>query len=218
MSKLKILCFSLSADGYGAGPNQSLENPLGMGGMALHEWVFPTQSFQKMHGGNKQEGTMGIDNDFAVKGFENIGAWILGRNMFGPIRGEWKDEEWKGWWGDNPPYHCDVFVLTNHARSPIVMEGGTTFHFITEGIEVALQKAKIAANGKDVRIGGGVNTIRQYLQKKLIDEMHLAVSPVLLGKGENLFYGIDLADLGYQIKEHKPSEAAMHIIITKNGK
>jgi len=218
MSKLKVLCFSISADGYGAGPNQSLENPMGMGGMALHEWVFPTQYFQKMHGGNKQEGTTGIDNDFSVKGFENIGSWILGRNMFGPIRGPWMDENWKGWWGDNPPYHCEVFVLTNHARANIVMEGGTTFHFVTEGIEVALQKAKEAANGKDVRLGGGANTVRQYLEKKLIDEIHLAVSPVLLGKGENLFSGLDLVSLGYQIKECKPSEKTMHIIITKDGK
>ncbi|HRG46781.1 MAG TPA: dihydrofolate reductase family protein [Leptospiraceae bacterium] len=215
MSKLKVLCFSVSIDGFGAGPNQSLENPMGAGAMALHEWVFPTQSFQKMHGGNTKEGTTGIDNEFAVKGFENIGSWILGRNMFGPIRGEWKDDEWKGWWGDNPPYHCDVFVLTNHARAPIKMEGGTTFYFVTDGIHSALKQAKAAANGKDVRLGGGVETVRQYIKERLVDEMHLAISPVALGKGENLFSGIDLPSLGYKVMEHKATDAATHIVITK---
>ena len=217
MSKLKVLCFGISVDGFGAGVDQSLENPLGIGEMGLHKWFFPTKTFQEMHGDGKEKGTLGIDNDFASLGFENIGAWILGRNMFSPTRGAWIDESWKGWWGDNPPYHCQVFILTNHSRASFTMEGGTTFHFVTKGIEVALQKAKEAANGKDVRIGGGVSTIRQYLEKKLIDEMHFAVSPVLLGKGENLFSGLDLVDLGYQIKECKPSEAAMHIIITKKG-
>jgi dihydrofolate reductase len=154
MSKLKVLCFSISIDGYGAGSDQSLDNPMGVGGMALHEWVFPTKSFQAMHGENKG-GTTGVDNEFAVKGFENIGSWILGRNMFGPIRGEWKDDEWKGWWGNNPPYHCDVFVLTNHPRESIKMEGGTTFHFVTDGIHSALKHARAAANGKDIRLGGG---------------------------------------------------------------
>lgn len=216
MSKLKVLCFSISIDGYGAGPNQSLENPLGEGGMALHEWVFPTKSFQSMHGENKG-GTTGVDDEFAVKGFENIGSWILGRNMFGPIRGEWKDDDWKGWWGDNPPYHCDVFVLTNHARAPIRMEGGTTFYFVTDGIHSALKQAKAAANGKDIRLGGGVEMVRQYLKERLIDEMHLAVSPIVLGKGENLFSGIDLPSLGYEVTEHKASDAATHIVITKKG-
>ena len=192
MSKLKVLCFSISIDGYGAGSDQSLENPMGVGGMALHEWVFPTKSFQAMHGENKG-GTTGVDNEFAVKGFENIGSWILGRNMFGPIRGEWKDDEWKGWWGNNPPYHCDVFVLTNHPRESIKMEGGTTFHFVTDGIHSALK------------------------QERLIDEMHLAVSPIVLGKGENLFSGIDLPSLGYEVTEHKASDAATHIVITKKG-
>lgn len=214
MSKLKVLCFSISIDGYGAGPNQSLENPMGEGGMALHEWVFPTKSFQSMHGENKG-GTTGVDDEFAVKGFENIGSWILGRNMFGPIRGEWKDDDWKGWWGDNPPYHCDVFVLTNHARAPIKMEGGTTFYFVTDGIHSALKQAKAAANGKDVRLGGGVETVRQYIKEKLIDEMHFAVSPIVLGKGENLFLGIDLPSLGYKVIEHKATDAATHIVITK---
>ena len=217
MSKVKVLCFSISADGYGAGPNQSLENPLGVSGMGLHEWVFPTKSFQEMHGNGGADGTVGVDNDFAVKGFENIGSWILGRNMFTPYRGEWK-EDWKGWWGDNPPYHCDVYVLSHYAKPSLAMEGGTTFHFITDGIEVALQKAKESAKGKDVRVGGGVETIRQYLQKQLIDEMHLAVSPNVLGNGENLFSGIDLPSLGYKTKEYKMSDKAMHLIITKDGK
>jgi dihydrofolate reductase len=216
MSKLKVLCFSISIDGYGAGSDQSLENPMGVGGMALHEWVFPTKSFQAMHGENKG-GTTGVDNEFAVKGFENIGSWILGRNMFGPIRGEWKDDEWKGWWGNNPPYHCDVFVLTNHPRESIKMEGGTTFHFVTDGIHSALKHARAAANGKDIRLGGGVEMVRQYLKERLIDEMHLAVSPTVLGKGENLFSGIDLPSLGYEVTEHKASDAATHIVITKKG-
>lgn len=214
MSKLKVLCFSISIDGFGAGTNQSLENPMGVGGMALHQWVFPTKSFQNMHG-EKNGGTTGLDDEFAAKGFENIGSWILGRNMFGPIRGEWKDDEWKGWWGNNPPYHCDVFVLTNHARSPIKMEGGTTFYFVTDGIHSALDQAKKAAKGKDVRLGGGVETVRQYIKEGLIDEMHLAVSPIVLGKGENLFSGIDLASLGYKVIEHRASEAATHIVIAK---
>lgn len=214
MSKLKVLCFSISIDGFGAGTNQSLENPMGVGGMALHQWVFPTKSFQNMHG-EKNGGTTGLDDEFAAKGFENIGSWILGRNMFGPIRGEWKDDEWKGWWGNNPPYHCDVFVLTNHARSPIKMEGGTTFYFVTDGINSALDQAKKAAKGKDVRLGGGVETVRQYIKEGLIDEMHLAVSPIVLGKGENLFSGIDLASLGYKVIKHRASEAATHIVIAK---
>jgi dihydrofolate reductase len=161
--------------------------------------------------------TAGVDDEFAVKGFENIGSWILGRNMFGPIRGEWKDDDWKGWWGDNPPYHCDVFVLTNHARAPIRMEGGTTFYFVTDGIHSALKQAKAAANGKDIRLGGGVETVRQYIKEGLIDEMHLAVSTIVLGKGENLFSGIDLPSLGYKVIEHKATDAATHIVITKNN-
>jgi dihydrofolate reductase len=214
MNKLKVLCFSVSIDGYGAGPNQSLENPLGVGGMDLHKWVFPTQYFQDTHG-NGGIGSTGVDNDFAVRGFENIGSWILGRNMFGPIRGEWKDDEWKGWWGTNPPYHCDVFVLTNHARAPIVMEGGTTFYFVTEGIHKALELAKKSAGDKNIRLGGGVSTVRQYIEEKLVDEIHLAISPVVLGKGENLFSGIDLPSLGYQVIEQKATDAATHIVIAK---
>lgn len=184
MSK-RVAAFSLSVDGFGAGPNQDLKNPLGVGGESLHQWFFPTRTFQKMLG--KEGGaTDGADENFAARSFENVGAWILGRNMFGPIRGPWPNEDWKGWWGDTPPYHTDVFVLTHHARKPLEMKGSTTFHFVTDGIHSALDQAKKSAKGKDVRVGGGVDTIRQYLKEGLIDEMHLAVSPVLLGKGEHL--------------------------------
>src|SRR5580765_6911835 len=179
MSKLRVHCFAISLDGYGAGPEQNRENPLGVGGGALHQWFIPTQTFQKTFG--KSGGTTGIDDDFAARGFENLGAWIMGRNMFGPIRGAWPDETWKGWWGDNPPYHVPVFVLTNHARAPIAMDGGTTFHVVTDGIHAALKRATEAANGRDIRLGGGVSAIRQYLREGLVDEMHVAISPVLLG-------------------------------------
>lgn len=213
MQKLRVASFSVSIDGYGAGPNQDIDNPLGVGGMELHNWVFPTKTFQQMMG--KEGGTTGIDNDFAARGFTNLGAWILGRNMFGPIRGAWPDEEWKGWWGDNPPYHVPVYVLTNHKRNSIEMDGGTTFHFITEGIEAALDRAFESAQGKDVRVGGGVSTIRQYLEARLIDEMHIAMSPVLLGSGENLFSGINLVSLGYKCTEQVPTDNATHLIIKK---
>lgn len=213
MSKLRVASFSISIDGYGAGAEQSLENPLGIRGQSLHEWVFPTETFQKMFG--KDKGTTGIDNDFAKRGFDNIGAWILGRNMFSPNRGPWLGNNWKGWWGDNPPYHTDVFVLTNYKREPLKMEGGTTFYFVNDGIYSALELAKKSANGKDIRIGGGVNTIKQYLNEKLIDELHIAVSPVLLGSGENLFAGINLTELGYKCVENVSSEKAMHLIIKK---
>jgi dihydrofolate reductase len=213
MTKLRVSSFSVSLDGYGAGPNQSLENPLGIGGVALHGWAFATRTFRKMFG--QDGGTTDVDDGFAARGFANVGAWILGRNMFGPIRGEWPDENWKGWWGDNPPYHCPVFVLTHYPRAPIAMDGGTTFHFVTDGIHAALKRAREAANGQDVRVGGGVATIRQYLQAGLIDEMHLAVSPVLLGRGENLFAGFDLLALGYQRSEHVPTANATHIVLTK---
>ena len=196
MSKVRVHAFTISLDGYGAGPDQDLKNPLGVGGERLHEWFIPTRTFQKYFG--KDGGTTGIDDDFAARGVENLGAWILGRNMFSPVRGPWPDESWKGWWGDNPPYHVPVFVLTHHARAPVTMEGGTTFHFVTDGIEAALKRAKEAAGGKDVRIGGGAATIRAYLQAGLIDEMHVAISPVLLGSGEALFAGIDLPKLGYE--------------------
>ena len=215
MSKLRVNAFSISLDGYGAGPDQDLANPLGVGGMALHQWVFPTRTFQQMLG--KEGGVTGIDEDFAARGFANVGAWILGRNMFGPVRGPWPDDTWKGWWGTNPPYHCEVFILTNHPRAPIAMEGGTTFHFVTGGMHEALQRATAAADDKDVRVGGGVATIRQYLQARLIDEMHLAVSPALLGSGENLFAGIDLPKLGYEVVEHVPSEKATHVVLARRG-
>lgn len=214
MSKLRVCCFSLSLDGFGAGPDQSLDTPLGEGGEALHKWVFPTRSFQEKVMG-KDMGTRGPDDDFVTRGFENVGAWILGRNMFGPIRGEWPDDEWKGWWGDTPPYHTDVFVLTHHARKPITMEGGTVFHFVTDGIHAALDRARASAGGKDVRIGGGVATIRQYLEADLIDEMHLAISPILLGKGEHLFAGIDTARLGFRTTEHVPTENATHVVLSR---
>src|ERR1700752_3382423 len=208
MAKLRVCSFSVSLDGYGAGPEQSLDNPLGAGGEALHEWVFPTRTFQKLYG--QESGTTGVDDDFASRGFAGIGAWIMGRNMFGPVRGDWPDDTWKGWWGKNPPYHCDGFVLTHHPRDPISMEGGTTFHFVTDGIHGALERAIRAANGRDVRLGGGVATIRDYLQAELVDEMHLAVSPVFLGAGENLFAGLDLPKLGYRRTEHVPSPSATH--------
>jgi dihydrofolate reductase len=201
-------------DGYGAGINQDLENPLGIGGMALHEWFLPTRTFQTKVL-SKDEGETGRDDEFARKGFENVGAWILGRNMFGPIRNDWPDDSWKGWWGDNPPYQSDVFVLTHFKRAPIVMEGGTTFHFVTDGTEAALKRAQDAAAGKDVRLGGGVATIRQYLTAQLIDEMHLVVSPVLLGKGENLFTGLDLPALGYRIASSESTKAATHVTIVR---
>ncbi len=213
MSKLQVRCFSLSIDGYGAGPNQDINNPIGAGGLALHEWVFATRTFKHMHG--KEGGTTGIDEDFAALGFKGVGAWILGRNMFGPIRGPWPDDTWKGWWGDTPPYRTPVFVLTNHPRASIIMNGGTVFHFVTEGIHVALERARNAANGLDVRLGGGVATIRQYLRAGLIDEMHLAISPVLLGTGEHLLSGIDAAELGYACTEHVPSPNATHVVITR---
>ena len=213
MPKLRVMSFSLSLDGFGAGPEQSLDNPLGLGGMGLHQWAFATRTFRKMFG--QDGGSTGIDDQFAARGFENVGAWILGRNMFGPVRGPWPDDSWKGWWGDNPPYHCDVFVLTHHPRASITMAGGTVFHFVTDGIHAALKRAMDAAGGRDVRVGGGVATIRQYLQERLVDEMHLAVSPVLLGRGEHLFAGLDLLQLGYRTSEHVPTELATHIVLTK---
>ena len=213
MTKLRVHAFSISLDGYGAGPNQSLEQPLGIGGEDLHGWVVATRTFQKLYG--KSEGTTGVDDDFTARGFENIGAWILGRNMFGPIRGDWPDDKWQGWWGDNPPYHNDVFVLTRYPRAPIRMEGDTTFHFVTEGIHAALERAKTSAKGRDVRLGGGASTIRQYLRAGLIDEMHVAIAPVLLGSGEHLFAGLDLPQLGYRCVQHVPSAAATHIVLAK---
>ena len=213
MPKLRVHGFTISLDGYGAGPNQDRDNPLGVGGIALHEWAFATRTFQRMFG--KDGGTTGIDDTFAARGFADIGAWIMGRNMFGPIRGPWPDDIWKGWWGDNPPYHCPVFVLTNHPRASMTMEGETTFHFVTDGIHAALERATAAANGRDVRLGGGVATIRQYLGAGLIDEMHLAISPILLGSGEHLFARIDAAKLGYRCTEHVAAPKATHVVLKK---
>lgn len=213
MSRLRVASFSLSLDGFGAGPAQSLEDPLGVGGKALHEWVFPTRTFRRMFEG--KDGTTGVDERFAAGGFEGLGAWILGRNMFGPIRGPWPDESWKGWWGEEPPYHVPVFVLTHHARRDLPMKGGTTFHFVTGGIQEALARAREAAGTRDVRLGGGVSSIRQYLEAGLVDSMHLAFSPVLLGAGENLLAGLDLPRLGFRITEHVPGEKATHVVLTR---
>jgi dihydrofolate reductase len=215
MQKLRVNNFSISIDGFGAGPGQDLENPLGKNGMGLHQWFFPTDAFQQMVGG--QPGETGIDNDFASRGLNKVGATIMGRNMFGPVRGNWPDDKWKGWWGENPPFHCPVFILTNHARKPIEMEGGTTFHFVTDGIHAALQQAKEAANEMDIRLGGGVNTIRQYLKEALIDEIHIAITPVILGTGERLLEGIDLVGLGYKCIQHIQSSTVMHVIIAKDN-
>ncbi|QNK03299.1 dihydrofolate reductase family protein [Dyella telluris] len=213
MSKLRVQSFSLSLDGYGAGPDQDLDNPLGVGGVGLMGWFFATRVWQRMYGTG--DGETGVDNTMAERGFEGIGAWILGRNMFGPVRGPWPDESWKGWWGDEPPYHVPVFVLTHHARPSITMQGGTTFHFVTDGIHAALEQARAAAGGRDVRLGGGVATVRQYLQARLIDELHLAVGPVLLGRGENLYDGLDFPALGYECAETVAGERATHVILRR---
>lgn len=212
MTRVRVESFSLSLDGFGAGPDQSLENPLGVGGTALHGWAFSTRTFQKAVFGGDGGTVGGIDDDFAARGFTNIGAWILGRNMFGPVRGPWPDESWRGWWGEEPPYHCQVFVLTHHPRPPLVMKG-TTFHFVADGIAAALDRARVAAGDKDVRLGGGVATIRQYAEARLIDEMHLAVSPVLLGAGESLFAGLDLPKLGYRVRECITTPKATHVVL-----
>ena len=211
MTKLRVRCFAISIDGYGAGPHQDLDNPLGVGGRTLHQWFVGTRTFQRMIGNDG--GATGVDDDFAARAFANVGAWILGRNMFGPIRGPWPDDAWKGWWGANPPYHAPVFVLTHHPRPSITMEGGTIFHFVADGIHAALTRATEAAKGQDVQIGGGVETIRQYLRSALIDEMHLAISPVLLGSGEHLFSGIDTLKLGYECTERVATANAMHIVL-----
>jgi dihydrofolate reductase len=213
MMKVSVLCFATSLDGYSAGPRQDLQNPLGVGGADIFEWFFHTRVWRQMHG--HADGETGIDNQMAERGFANIGAWILGRNMFGPVRGPWPDESWKGWWGDEPPYHTPAFVLTHHARPVLRMKGGTDFHFVTDGIESALAQAKTAAGGRDVRIGGGVSTVRQFLQARLVDEMHLAWRPVLLGAGENLWYGLDLRALGYEVAETIAGERATHVIVRK---
>ncbi len=214
MTRVRVNCFSISLDGYGAGPDQSEQKPLGVGGEQLHQWFVPTRTFQKTHFG-QDRGSTGPDDDFAARSFENVGAWILGRNMFGPVRGPWPDEQWKGWWGEEPPYHCDVFVLTHHPRKSFEMKGGTVFHFVTDGIRSALESARASARGKDVRIGGGAATVRQYLQAELIDEMHVAVSPILLGRGEPLFAGIDLVALGFQPTRFVGTEKAAHHVLER---
>jgi dihydrofolate reductase len=214
MSKLRVNAFTVSVDGFGAGQEQSRDHPLGRGGERLHQWLLPTRTFVR-DVQRREGGTTGVDDDFAARSFENVGAWIMGRNMFGPVRGPWPDHEWKGWWGPNPPYHVSVFVLTHHPRPPLEMEGGTVFHFVTDGIEAALRQARSTAGGKDVRIGGGASTVRQYLQARLLDEMHVAVSPVVLGQGEPLFEGIDLPALGYTVRQHVSTDAAMHLVIVR---
>jgi len=213
--KVRVPAFGVSIDGYGAGPAQSLENPIGMGGMALFDWFFPTRTFQRMLG--KDNGTTGIDDDFAARGFENVSAWIIGRNMFGPVRGPWPDESWKGWWGENPPFHAPVFVLTHYGRPPLAMAGETTFYFVTDGIHSALERATAACDGKDIRIGGGVATIQQFLQAGLIDEIHLAIAPVLLGSGERLFQNLDLLKLGFKCTEHVPTPKATHVVLSRSS-
>ena len=215
MPKLRVACFSLSLDGYGAGSDQDLRNPIGAGGMKLMEWFFPTRTWRRMQG--QDAGEAGIDDGMAEQGFRGVGAWILGRNMFGPVRGPWPDDSWKGWWGEEPPYHTPVFVLTHHPRPPLAMAGGTEFRFVTEGIHAALDQAREAAGSLDIRLGGGVATARQYLQAGLVDELHLALRPVLLGTGEPLFAGLDLPALGYECTRHLAGERAMHLHLTRKG-
>jgi dihydrofolate reductase len=213
MTKVKVAGFGVSLDGFGAGTDQSLENPLGVRGPELFQWFFPTKTFCKMIG--KADGESGPDDDFARRAMDGFGAFILGRNMFGPVRGEWPDDQWKGWWGDTPPYHAPTFVLTHYPRPPIEMKGGTTFHFATDGIESALHQARAAAGAKDVKIGGGVETVKQYVQAGCVDEIHLALAPIALGQGEALFTGLDLRALGYRTVEHVPTDRATHIVLAK---
>ncbi|MFO1135695.1 MAG: dihydrofolate reductase family protein [Rhodoblastus sp.] len=213
MPSVRVACFSVSFDGFSAAFGQSIDNPIGVGGLALFDWMFATRTFQKMHGAG--EGETGVDDDFAADGFAGVGAWILGRNMFGPVRGRWPDESWKGWWGEEPPYRTPVFVLTHFPRAPVEMKGGTTFHFVTDGIDAALERARAAAGSKDVRIGGGVATIRQYLRAGLIDRLHLAQTPVLLGEGEPLLAGLDLPALGYRRTGYVPSKTVAHVILER---
>lgn len=216
MAMLRVCSFAISLDGFGAGAEQSLEHPAGVRGLAMHEWQFATRTFHQ-HVQGQEGGSPGVDDDFVARGFQNVGAWIMGRNMFGPVRGAWPDESWRGWWGENPPFHVPVFVLTHHARPTLRMEGDNTFHFVTGGIHEALRRAREAADGKDVRLGGGVATIREYLEAGLVDELHLAVTPVLLGRGEALFHGLDLSALGYECREHVASPQATHMVLAKRS-
>lgn len=211
VGRVRVGGFSVSLDGFGAGPDQTLGDPLGKRGEELHHWLVTTRTFKTMIG--QEGGSDGVDERFAHRSMDGFGAFILGRNMFGPVRGDWPDEEWKGWWGDNPPYHAPTFILTHHARDPIVMEGGTTFHFVTDGIHAALERARDAAGARDVKIGGGVSTVRQYLQACLIDELHFAIAPVLLGRGEAMFAGLDLPTLGYHVLESMPTDLATHVVL-----
>lgn len=213
MSKLRVHCFSISVDGYGAGPHQDLSNPIGVGGKTVHQWFFPTRTFHQMTG--REGGETSVDDAYAARALSNIGAHIMGRHMFGPAAGPWPDDTWRGWWGDNPPFHAPVFVLTSHPRPSLTMKGGTTFHFVAEGIEVALERATAAADGQDIRLGGGVATVRQYLRARLVDEMHLAIVPALLGSGESLFADLDLAALGYQCAGHEATSGATHVILKR---
>ena len=213
MAKVRVRGFSVSLDGFGAGPEQGINDPLGKRGMELHQWFFGTKTFRAMHG--EGGGSDGVDEKYAARSMEGFGAFVVGRNMFGPIRGPWPDESWKGWWGDSPPYHAPVFVLTHHRRAPIEMKGGTTFHFVTDGIDAALEQAKAAAGDRDIKIGGGVATVRQYLVAGVIDELHLAIAPVVLGRGESLFAGIDLPALGYSVTENVATESATHVVLSR---
>ena len=215
MARVRVHNFTISLDGYGAGPRQTRDDPLGVGGEALHDWLIPTRAFQRING--KTGGSTGVDDDLAARFGEGIGAWIMGRNMFGPTRGAWPDDPWRGWWGKNPPYHGPVFVLTHHRRPPIQMEGGTVFHFVAEGIREALERATSAAEGQDVQVVGGVTTIRQYLEARLIDELHLAIAPRWLGSGEHLLYGLDLTALGYECTTHIPTAAATHVVLMRRA-
>ncbi len=215
MTRVRVASFGVSLDGFGAGPDQGLQNPLGVRGPELMEWFFHTQVWHRHQG--QPGGETGVDNRMAERSFEGIGAWILGRNMFGPIRGPWPDDSWKGWWGEEPPYHTPVFVLTHHARAPLSMKGGTVFHFVTDGIESAVRQAREAAGRSDVRIGGGVATIRQYLRARLIDELHLAVRPILMGNGEALWQGLDARALGYECAESITGERATHVILRRRS-
>ncbi|MCC6831047.1 MAG: dihydrofolate reductase [Thermoleophilia bacterium] len=215
MSAVRVAAFSVSLDGYAAGPGQSLDQPLGAGAMAVHEWMLASRSWRASHG--QEGGVTGPDDDLAERAMENLGAWIMGRNMFGPVRGPWPDHSWRGWWGEEPPYHCPVFVLTHHARPPLEMAGGTTFHFVTDGIHAAMERARDAAGDADIRIGGGAETIREYLEAGLIDEMHLAIAPVLLGSGEHLLRGLSLPELGWRVAEHLPTAAATHVVLRRGS-
>lgn len=213
MTKVRVAGFSVSLDGFGAGPDQSLDHPLGVNGGEMFQWFFPTRSFRRMQGA--EDGETGPDDDFGRRSMEGFGAFILGRNMFAASRGEWTDDQWRGWWGDEPPYHAPTFILTHYPRPPIEMRGGTTFHFVTDGIEAALRMARAAAGDKDIKIGGGVQTVRQYVEAGHVDEIHLAVAPTVLGRGEALFSGIDLRALGYRTVEHVPTGRATHIVLAK---